>query len=154
MTSIIDLHHDYLLITKMTVPVNRKIRLLSELFGETENPWRVIGITRAALNIFKENGFNKVKRMGINRAHLVDRKTSHKYMLENVFKEPDDWWEYYYENDKTILATSSENMSSSFSEIYYFENNDQLFKSSGFNWSYRKKKEKVFLEKLVNTNET
>ena len=147
MISIADLHHDYLLITKMNVPTKRKIRLLTELFGETENPWRVVGITKAALNIFKENEFNKIKRMGINRSHIVDRKESYTYMLENVFQDSDSWWEYYYENDKTILATSSENMSSNSSDVIEFDNNDMLFKSSGFNWSYRKKKGKdIFRE--------
>jgi len=153
MTSIANLHHDYLLITRMKIPIKRKIRLLTELFGESENPWRVVGITEAALNIFKENDFKKIKRMGINRSHLIDRKISYTHMFENVFEKADDWWEYYFENDKTILSTSSENMSSNLSVILYFDNNDYLFKSSGFTWSYRKK-EKVFLEELANTQKT
>ena len=48
MISIKELHHDYLLLTQMHIPIKRKIRLLTELFGETDNPWRVIGITESA----------------------------------------------------------------------------------------------------------
>ena len=70
MTSIEDLHHDYLLISKMKIPVKRKTRLLTELLGESYNPWRVVGITESALTVFKANDFNKIKRMGINRSRV------------------------------------------------------------------------------------
>ena len=69
-------------------------------------------------------------------------------MFINVFEDSKEWWDYYWENDKTILSTSSENLSSNFSKIIFFENNNFLFKSSGFTWSYGKK-EKTFLEDLA-----
>ena len=148
MTSIKDLHHDYLLLTQMKIPIKRKIRLLTELFGETDNPWRVVGITESALSVFRRHDFKKIRRMGINRSHIVDRKISYTFMLENIFADADRWWEYYFENDRTVLSTSSENMSSQSSKIIYFENDDLLFKSSGFTWSYGPK-EKTFLKELA-----
>lgn len=148
MISITDLHHDYLLISKMRVPTKRKTRLLTELLGSSDNPWRVVGITEGALSVFSQNNFIKVKRMGINRSHLVNRIDVYTHMFENVFTDANDWWDYYYENDKTVLSTSSENMSSASSNIIYFDNKDSFFKSRGFSGSYTKK-EKLFLEELA-----
>jgi len=152
MISIENLHHDYLLITQMKIPIKRKVRLLTELFGETENPWRVVGITESALKVFIQNNFNRVPRMGINRAHIINRVKTHTYLIENVYNDADAWWNYYYENDKTILSTSSENMSNTFSRIYDIDEKENYFKSVGFSWSYRKSKEKPFLEQLAKDN--
>ncbi len=147
MFSVEDLHHDYLLVCKMKSPIKIKARLLTELFGKSENPWRVVGITRSALNVFFDNGFNTVPNMKINRSHIVPRIESYTRMLEEIFIEPQSWWAYYFDNDKTILSTSSENMSNSSSEIFPIDNDDYLFKSKGYSWSYGKK-EKEFLQKL------
>ncbi len=73
-------------------------------------------------------------------------------MLEKKFKNAEEWWKFYYDNDKTILATSSENMSrEKLQNIIKFKNNKNLFKSSGYTWSYRKKIEKPFLQALDKT---
>ena len=158
MFSIADLHHDYLLISQMKMPIKRKARLLTELLAQYENTWRVIGITNAALEKFIQCDFIKIKGMGIQRAHLTDRIETYTYMFENVFYDTDSWWEYHLEKDKTILSTSSENMSSILKdEIYfndnviYFDNNDSYFKNAGFTWSYRKKEE-AFLRNVAGVN--
>jgi len=152
--SIEELHHDYLLMSKINTPIVRKCRLLTELLAETENPWRVIGITKSALKVFEGDEFNRKPRMRINRAHLVDRLGTYSHLFENVCSDPDEWWSYYYERDTTVLSTSSENMSNALSDVIWFSEfpsyneEDCLFKSSGFSWSYRKKKEKPFLQEL------
>jgi len=148
MSFITDLHHDYLLITKMKMPVKRKARLLTELLAQYDNVWRVIGITENALKVFIDNDFNKIKRMGINRSHRVDRIKTYTHMFKNVEQNADLWWKYFIDNDDTILATSSENMSSQFSRVIHFNNDVFLFKNSGFTWAYRIK-EKEFLRELV-----
>lgn len=79
-----NLYHDFLLISKMKVSEKTKIRILTELFGETENPWRVIGITINALKIFKDNDFNRISGMGINRAHIKDRKITYTKMVSAI----------------------------------------------------------------------
>ncbi|MCJ8314696.1 MAG: hypothetical protein HRU38_21450 [Saccharospirillaceae bacterium] len=150
MINITDLHHDYLLITKMKMPLTKKVRLLSELLTQYENCWRVIGITQKALQIFVDNDFNKIKNMGVNRSHLVDRINTYSFMFENVFRDADSWWHYYIQYDETILSTSSENRSDSTSEKIFFENTDSLFKNSEFTWSYNNK-EKLFIKKLAET---
>jgi hypothetical protein len=151
MFSIADLHHDYLLISKMKMPIKRKARLLTELLAQYEGTWRVIGITKAALEKFIECDFVKVKRMGIQRAHLTDRIKTYTYMFENVFYDADSWWKYHLQKDETILSTSSENMSSTLKDVIYFDNNDLYFKNAGFTWAYRKK-EKAFLRELAGIN--
>ncbi|MFT6928225.1 MAG: hypothetical protein ACJAZP_003875 [Psychromonas sp.] len=148
MIFITDLHHDYLLISKMKMPIKRKTRLLTELFAQYDDVWRVVGITEKALKVFIENDFNKIKRMGINRSHRVDRIKTYMHMFENVEHNVNSWWEYFLENDDTILSTSSENMSSQFSRIIHFNNDNFLFKNYGFTWAYRKK-EKAFLKELA-----
>ncbi|QUX91156.1 hypothetical protein CYL31_06890 [Marinomonas sp. A3A] len=155
MFSIIDLHHDYLLISKMKIPTKRKARLITELLAESDNPWRVIGITEKAFKVFSENDFDRIPRMRINRAHLVNRIETFTHLFEKIYTDPNEWWNYYYDRDKTILSTSSENMTNDLSSIIYFDRfdffnvKDNLFKTVGFTWSYSKKKEKQFLMQLA-----
>lgn len=148
------LHDAYLKICDMKIPTKRKVRLLSELMGENPDHWRVVGITEQALTVFWENNFKKVSRMGINRSHLVDRHETFTYMLENIMLDIDEWWQYYTERDKTVFATSGENMSNVFSNVIYFEEQG-LFRSSGFAWRHSKE-ESFFLqelyEKMINKN--
>jgi len=145
-----NLHNAYLLIVEMKIPVKRKVRLLSELFAETPNPWRVVGITEKALNVFKEHNFKKISKMGINRSHEISRNDTYTHMFNNIFKDADTWWDYYFDRDKTILATSSENKASKFSTITLFDNPNHLFKSSGFAWRHRKQEEQFLKELLHN----
>ena len=139
MTLIDDLHHDFLLIFKMKAPIKRKARLLTELLAQYDNVWRVVGITENALQTFIENDFNKIKRMGINRSHKKDRSRIYTHMFENVDANKTSWWQFFLDNDETVLATSSENMSFESLNIIYFDNTDSLFKNTGFNWRYGKK---------------
>ena len=144
-----DLYHDFLLITQMKVSEKIKIKFLTELFSETDNPWRVVGITKKALEVFKKYDFNRESKMGINRSHLNDRKATYTEMLNSKFENSTEWWNYYYKNDKTVFATSSENMSSSLNDIIFFKNSEDLFKSSGYAWTNRKKNEVPYLQKLA-----
>ena len=142
-----DLFDDYKLICKMKVGIARKARMLSELFAESPNPWCVTGVTIDALNVFKNADFQKKSKMGVNRSHLVDRNSVYKLMFTNEFDDSDLWWDYYIKNDKTILSTSSENMSKSFSRVIAIDETLGLFKNSGFAWKHGKN-EKAFLQKL------
>ena len=140
------LYDAYLKIFDMLIPINKRVRLLSEAMGSYEDAWRVVGITEKALETFKENGYKRVSRMGVNRSHLVDRHSTYKYMLENKMLDKDEWWQFYLDRDKTVFATSGENMSNDFSNIIYFESQG-LFRTSGFAWKHSKK-ESSFLQEL------
>jgi len=132
-----DFYHDYLLIRKMRAPTSKRYRMLGELFACYPDAWRVVGITEDALKIFAAHNFKRVSRMGINRSHLVDRVKTYTTMLEGPLMECNEWWQFYLDNDKTILATSSENMSNGFSKVYDVDPALGLFKSHGFAWRHK-----------------
>lgn len=148
-----DLYHDYLLIREMKVSDNTKVRMLTELMANNPNMWKIIGITEAALTVFKNSDFKRTGRMGINRSHFKKggRHKFYKEMLENPPTDYQTWWQDYEEFDKTIFATSSENKKNEFSKIIEFTDNDDIFKPSGFAWKHGKK-EVDFLKKLYQEN--
>ena len=124
-----------------------KVKILGEMMASAyDDHWRVIGITKEALNVFQVHGFKKVSRMGINRGHIYDRHDTLKYMLEHPFQDVDEWWDFYYNRDKTILMTSTENMSGKLSDHY--EVPEGLFRSSGYAWRHGKE-EVEFLTELA-----
>lgn len=137
-----DLFHDYNLILKMKVPIEIKEGMLTQLFRADTNRWRVIGITHAALLRFKEYGFRKISGIKIQRAHIKDRTDIYREMLSKEFADCNEWWEFYFTNDETILATSSENKKGSFSEVIRTNKDLELFKSRGFSWVHNKTERK------------
>jgi hypothetical protein len=76
--------------------------------------------------------------MGINRSHLVDRIQTYTTMLEGPLMECDEWWNFYVDTDKTVLATSTENMGKGeWSKIYNIDPSLKLFQSQGFAWRHK-----------------
>lgn len=113
----------------------RKRKLIANILEDCyENHWRVIAITKEALNIFKVHGYKKVSRMGINRGHVFDRKDTLDAMINIPFQDAEEWWEFFYNRDQTILQTSTENMSGKLSETY--EVPPGLFHTSGYAWKH------------------
>jgi hypothetical protein len=145
-----DFYHDFLLIRQMRVPMSKRYRMLGELFAAHEDHWQVIGITENALRVFAEHDFKRVSRMGINRSHLVDRVKTYTTMLEGPLMDIDEWWKFYRDNDTTILATSSENMSNGFSKVYDIDPALGLFKSHGFAWKHKDPEIQFLKEALDN----
>jgi hypothetical protein len=143
-------HQDYLAVCKMNIPSKLKVRVLSEILSCYEHYWKVIGITKNALKVFQENSFKKVSRMGVNRSHIIDRHKTYTRMVENPNYDCDSWWNDYLKHDKTVLSTSTENMTGTNSDIIYFDND--LFPVSGFAWRHGKK-EIEFLKQLSETHE-
>lgn len=147
------LFHDFQLIKQMNAPIYNRCKMLSTLFSIHSNSWRVIGITPAALEVFKNKNFKKVSGMGINRSHVTQRSEFYHQLLNSNFSSAQDFWKKYYENDMTILATSTENMSKTKDslKVYYPVPSDErnLFKTSGFSWKH-KDEEVEFLKALYN----
>ena len=141
------LHKYYLDICKWDIPTKNKVKILGELMASAyENHWRVIGITKEALNVFQAHGFKKVSRMGINRGHIFDRKDTLQYMLDYPFRDVEEWWNFFYDRDKTILMTSTENITGKLSDHYSVP--EGLFHNSGFAWRHGKE-EVEFLTELA-----
>ena len=134
-----DFYHDYLLLREMKIPTPRKCRMLGELLSSHPDNWRVVGVTKNSLIRFKEHDFFRESRMGINRSHIVDRNKTFKTMLEGPLMDCDTWWKFYVDNDRTILSTSSENLSKkegAQSKVYDIDDSIGLFKSRGFSWTH------------------
>lgn len=104
--------------------------MLTEFFSVNENAWRVIGITKEALLRFKDNDFKKKSRMGINRSHINNRSDCYSEMLNTDFTHANEWWDFNYDNDETILAISQENKSNRFSEVFDIDEDLGLFKKN------------------------
>jgi hypothetical protein len=139
--------HDYLKIKEMVgLNLNQKCRILSEYLGNYDNCWRVVGITEDALEVFSKNNFKKTSGMRINRSHIVDRNETYTKLLTEDF-DCDTFWNTFLENDKTILSTSSENMSKKSSRVIEIKTTGKLFKSSGFSWRHTRE-ESSFLKEM------
>lgn len=148
MTTREDLFKSYQLVCEMPLPLKNKVRMMGSIFSCVDNVWRVTGITKLALERFAENDFKKVSKMGINRSHLVDRHLTYKTMLAEPFDDIDEWWNFYWNNDKTVLATSSENMQKEdMKDIIPIDVDLGMFTSSGYAWKHRKQ-EREFLKEL------
>jgi hypothetical protein len=146
------LYHDYLLIVNMQTLETNKIKLLSNLFSINPNSWRVVGITQAALEIFKEHEFQKRSGMRINRSHLTQRFEFYKKLLNMnaKIKDPDTFWNLYFEHDITVLASSSENMSKdtkALKNAYPVPRDERnLFQTSGYAWKHKEEEERFLIE--------
>lgn len=146
-SSVKDMHDAYLLTCKMKLPIGQRCRILTEILVSHPKAWQVVGTTPDALDIFAQNDFKYVARMGIQRAHLRDRADLYTEMLNDPILDRDYWWDYYLDNDRTVFATKKENMSGLDLESVHWFNANGLFKLSGYAWRHRSE-ETDFLKNL------
>ena len=144
-----DYYADFMAIRGMRSPTPKRVRMLTELLGGYKDNWIVTGVTKEALKVFEQHNFRKASRMGINRSHLVDRHKTYTHMIEGPEMTAEEWWQFYRDNDKTVLATSSENMTNNFSHAYTVDTELGLFRTRGFAWTHNKAEAK-FLEEMYN----
>jgi hypothetical protein len=82
--------------------------------------------------------------MKINRYHRFERKKTYEEMLEigKGFSTTQVLWEYYWNSDETILATSSENLTNTSLDIHIHVPKDErkLFRTRGLHRSMEPKK--------------
>jgi hypothetical protein len=147
-----ELYEVYLAVFKMRdEPHQRRVLIMTNLMGGKFWSWRVVGITRKALERIAEHGFKYKAGSSIHRSHIISRKDMYISMLERC--EPmqiDEWWNYFWENDRTIIATGTENNAKApMSECYEIDPEMGLFQCNpvaGFKLT--QKKEGVFLREL------
>jgi hypothetical protein len=141
---------------QMKLPFGTLSRVLSSIEGGHNNPWPIIGVTKKALERFKEFNFlsktPKGIKLGINRCHLRDRVVTHKELVEGnlLDKENGEWFDYWREGDKTVLAVSSENKNGYVipeEDIIPIERTGKLFVASSFSWRHTKQ-EQEYLKNL------
>ena len=136
---------------KLPMSMRSKTHCVGIKLGEYEDNWRVVGITKEALITFAKHNYKMVPRMGIHRAHIIDRKASYAYMIENEMNS-DSLWKYFLKTNDTILSTASENMSKkeTISQVYPIPQDLGLFKSRQVSWKHSKA-EIEFIKNLCET---
>jgi hypothetical protein len=84
----------------------KKIKLLTYILAWEPWTWRVVGISKSALELIKNQNFKKAK--GVVRGHKIDRRETYGKLIKTHHKL-DVWWETVWENDQTRLITKDEN---------------------------------------------
>mgnify|MGYP006086353575 CR=1 FL=1 len=110
--------------------------------------WRPKAITIGALKLFVANNFKKPK--GLERAHEFHRRDTIKILIEKKW-EKDEWWQWFYNRDFTILSTRSENRDEkNFTKVKKFPIPIELKLFSGKRVGFvYDKEEKLFLQDLT-----
>jgi len=124
----------------------------------TQESWRVVGITQAALDAFKAVDFERIPNrkdpITVERAHIHQRAAWISEMFEREWDNADEWWQFIWERDTCVLATHTENRASDQAgaplEIaYQIPQGMGYFQSNFIGCKYRKKVERALLENLT-----
>lgn len=102
-----DVYKDYKTLQSMNAALNIKVKTLEALVSQCTNTWRVVGITKKALQQFADQDFEWVRYSGIQRAHKARRHDTY----SNLLKEPatfEEFWKTVDLHDKTVLAVKGE----------------------------------------------
>lgn len=101
-----ELYKLYELIFDSSFTSTKKRSLLTSVLGYETWSWRVVGITEEAIKAIARNNFNKPSKV-LARDHTLSRKDTY----NRTFAEKmnfNDWWNWIWDNDKTILMTNQE----------------------------------------------
>ena len=123
--------------------------LISTILGYEDWAWRVVGISKEALRICKENDYKRPK--GLVRDHENERKETYEIMIEEKLSK-EIWWKYFWERDKTRILTSEEHINvNSFNKENLIKINwkNGYFQSRGYaGFNFRKSIEGEFVKQL------
>lgn len=99
----------YETIFRMDTSLRAKVICLEDIAHEDERfqSWRVVGITKNALEALAEVGF-RVPKAKIKRAHKVSRKDRGDKLF-NLGEPMPNAYDFFFERDSVILTTSAEN---------------------------------------------
>lgn len=97
--------------------------ILTAIMGGHKRGWRVIGITRRALQHYVENNFKQQTGNGIQRAHLVPRIQTTKRVIGGEMPLPlEELARLWFDLDATVLCASGENKAILPDDYILFEN--------------------------------
>ena len=117
-------------------------RCVATIIGAYGDHWRVIGISKNALNFLNANEFKKPKNF-IQRGHIIPRAASISLLFRNrdQFVSKSEFEKIYSTYDLTILMTSDENKSSSLIPDFYMFSEDALkmFKNRFIGFDYEER---------------
>lgn len=122
----------------------------------SDSNWRVVGITQDALDSFKAVNYERIPNRKdenpVERAHIHKRYDWVEELFQKEWSSSKEWWDFIWERDMTVLATSRENKrSDSIGEplVIAHEIPEGYFMSTFIGCKYRKKVEKPLLESFV-----
>ncbi len=99
----------------------------------------MVGITPAALRLFRDSGYKKVARDGITRAHIQSRiKTTRELLQPEEPFSAKEFARIWIENDKTVLCVRGENKDSLPDYISFADTEHRLFQSTQIAWRHGK----------------
>ena len=102
----------------------KKINLMTSIFGWEKWSWRVVGITQCAIDlIHKHKGHRNVVKL-LRRDHFFKERTeTYREMVNKLYPEK-EWWNEFWDNDRTILVSKEE----------HDKKNSKKFKYKEINW--------------------
>ena len=139
---------------KMACPsdfhASRLTTIQTALMGIEDCGWRVVGITREALELLATVDFNKNKLpRQLCRGHITDRIDTTRLLFER--EEPvelDDFFKVFLHNDRTVIMLNKQN-TKPFPDYIDIDNSDATLFPNGslMSWKHRKK-EREYLRLL------
>lgn len=136
----------YKLLFAATVDLRIKQRTF-ETAADSKNSWRVVSISRAALDHITKTGEAK----GLRRGHLLSRADRAKYLFKREEPlTPEELLSYFFEHDTVALVTQAENSkdgSEHWSPLY--EVPEDHFTAGSFAIYVRKKKEMPWVRSIT-----
>lgn len=130
----------------------RLTTIQTAIMGIENYGWRVVGITREALDLLASADFNKNKLpRQLCRGHIVDRIATTRMLFER--KAPlglEEFFEVFLHNDRTVIMLNKQNgHTKPFPDYIKIDNpNAELFPNGSLmSWKHRKK-EREYLRHL------
>ena len=107
---------------------NKKERLLNLIFSYEPWSWRVVGISKKAINEFKENNFKRIETGGPQRDHFFKMRKDTIRQIMNSVMPYEDWWSLFWEGDRTIIVTKDEHKKNLITKENFDVNEHSFFK--------------------------
>jgi hypothetical protein len=122
----------------------RLTTILTSIMGIENYGWRVVGITKEALEVLAKEDFNKNKLpRRLCRGHINDRiKTTRELFDQEKPMQIDKFFEAFLHNDRTVIMLNEQNNHSKpFPEYIEIDNSDaELFPNGSLmGWKHRMK---------------
>ena len=130
----------------------RLTTILTAIMGIENLGWRVVGITREALDLLATEDFrkNKLPRR-LCRGHIVDRIQTTRLLFEGNEPMPlDDFFDNFLQNDRTVIMLNEQNSHSKpFPPYIGIDNPDGELIPNGslIGWKHRQK-EREYLRSI------
>lgn len=141
---------------KRTCPADfhggRLTTIQTALMGIEDFGWRVVGITKEALDLLAAVDFNKNKLpRQLCRGHIINRiETTRRLFERETPMDLDEYFKVFLDNDRTVIMLNKQNdHTKSFPEYIKIDNPDAALFPNGslMSWKHRKK-EREYLRQL------